>query len=327
MRLSSRPPLRRIMRIDQAVRAGGWPNASTLADEFEVDAKTVRRDITYMRDQLKAPLEYDPARFGYYYRDPTFRLPYFQLTEGELVALLLAERVLRQYRGTPFEADLRRAFDKVAAMLPDDVPVRLDTAADCLTVLPAVETAYDPGAFDALARATVGRRRVEMVYWTAGRNVTTRRAFDPYTLMLRDEGWYAVGRCNHRDEVLVFALQRVRSIRETGETFDRPADFRVEDYMGGSFRTVRGDGRYRVALRFTPEFAGRIAEKVWQTSQTIETMPDGGLLLRFEVNDLREVVRFVMYWGHHCRVLEPESLVIDVLKECEAMQRSTTLIS
>jgi predicted DNA-binding transcriptional regulator YafY len=91
-----------------------------------------------------------------------------------------------------------------------------------------------------------------MVYWTAGRNATTSRGFDPYTLMLRDDGWYAVGRCHHRDEVLVFALQRVRSVQETGEVFDRPAGFRVEDYMGGSFRTVRGDGRHRVALQFTP---------------------------------------------------------------------------
>ena len=38
----------------------------------------------------------------------TIRLAYFPVTEGELVALLLAERVLRQYRGTPFERDLRR---------------------------------------------------------------------------------------------------------------------------------------------------------------------------------------------------------------------------
>ena len=318
MRLSSRPPLRRIMGIDQAVRSGGWPNATTLAAEFEVDPKTVRRDIAYLRDQLNAPLEYDPARFGYFYREPSFRLPFFQLTEGELVAVLLAERVLRQYRGTPFEADLRRAFAKVTELLPDAVSVRLDAVADCLSVLPAVETTYDPETFAAVARAAVGRRGVEMVYWTAGRNATTSRGFDPYTLMLRDDGWYAVGRCHHRDEVLVFALQRVRSVRETGETFDRPAGFRVEDYMGGSFRTVRGDGRHRVALQFTPESAGRVAEKRWHPSQATEPTPDGGLILRFEVSDLREVKRWVMFWGADCRVLEPEELRDSIVDESKA---------
>jgi proteasome accessory factor B len=309
------------MAIDRAIRSGSWPNASSLARELEVDPRTVRRDITYLRDQLLAPVEFDPARNGYRYADPTFRLPYFQLTEGELVAALLAGRLLGQYRGTPFERDLGRAFAKLTALLPDVVTVRLDAAADCLSVLPSVRTDYDPGAFEALAEAAVGRRSVEMVYWTAGRNATTSRGFDPYNLMLRDDGWYAVGHCHHRDQVLVFALQRVRSVRETDGTFERPPDFRVEAYMGGSFRAVRGDGEYRVVLRFSAEFAGRIAERTWHPSQSVEPTEDDGLILRFVVSDLREVKRWVMYWGTECEVLGPAELKADVARECRGTGR------
>src|SRR4051812_26640496 len=106
MHTSARPPLARIMAIDQALRTNSWPNARTLADQLEVAPRTIRRDITYLRDQLHAPVEFDPVQHGYFYSESTFRLPYFQLTEGELVALLLAERLLRQYRGTPYEQDL-----------------------------------------------------------------------------------------------------------------------------------------------------------------------------------------------------------------------------
>ena len=233
------------------------------------------------------------------------------------MAVLLAERLLRQYRGTPFEPDLRRAFAKLTEMLPDAVSVRLDAMADCLSVMPAVQTAYDPDAFASLARAVIGRRRVEMAYWTAGRNATSSRMFDPYHLALIDDGWYAIGHCHCRQEVLVFAVQRVRSVRETGETFDRPADFRVEDYMGGSFRAVRGEGHHRVVLRFTPEFAGRMAEKTWHPSQTSEGTADGGLLLRFEVSDLREVKRLVMFWGTDCEVLEPNELRDMIFRQCQ----------
>src|SRR3954451_14935753 len=148
MHLSSRPPLARIMAIDQALRAGACPNARTLVLQLEVNPRTIRRDITYLRDQLGAPVEFDPVRNGFFYREPGYRLPYFQLTEGELVALLLAERLLRQYRGTPFERDLRRAFGKLSEMLPDGISVRLDSMADCLSVLPAVGTDYDPETFE-----------------------------------------------------------------------------------------------------------------------------------------------------------------------------------
>jgi proteasome accessory factor B len=307
------------MAIDQALRAGAWPNARTLGVKLEANPRTIRRDITYLRDQLGAPVEFDPVHNGYFYREPGFRLPYFQLTEGELVALLLAERLLRQYRGTPYESDLQRAFAKMTGLLPDAISVRLDAVADCLSVLPAVQTAYDPELFAAMASAVVCRRRVEMVYWTAGRDATTSREFDPYHLALIGEGWYAIGHCHYRGEVLVFAVQRVRSVRETGESFDLPADFRVEDYMEGSFRAVRGEGHYRVVLRFTPKFAGRLSEKVWHHSQTSEATSDGGLLLRFEVSDLREVKRFVMFWGADCEVLEPRALQGMIARECQTI--------
>ena len=45
-------------------------------------ARTIRRDIDYMRDQLHAPIEFDSVQNGYYYTEPTFRLPFPQLTQG-----------------------------------------------------------------------------------------------------------------------------------------------------------------------------------------------------------------------------------------------------
>ncbi len=316
---AARPPLRRLMAIDQAVRARDWPNATSLARRLEVNTKTIRRDITFLRNQLRAPIEFDPVRNGYYYTEPTFRLPYLQLSEGELVALYLAERLMRQLEGTPFESDLRQAIDKLGTMLPDGVSVRLDAMADVLAVLPAARPHYDPESFCALATAVVCRQRVEMVYWTAGRNETNRRLLDPYDLILIDDGWYAVGYCHLRGEVRTFAVQRIRSLRPSGEEFDRPADFRVEDYMQGSFRAVRGDGDYEVVLRFTPNVAGRIAEKRWHPSQTLEEQSDGSLIVRFRLSSLVEVKRWVMYWGSACTIVEPRPLRELITEEISQM--------
>ena len=89
--------------------------------------------------------------------------------------------------------------------------------------------------------------------------------------------------------------------------------------MRGSFGAVRGEGHYRVAIRFPPEFAGRIAEKTWHRSQTCEATADGGLILRFKVSDLREVKRWVMFWGDDCAVIEPEELREMIAHELQAL--------
>src|SRR5271157_3533923 len=184
MRVSARPVLERILVIDLAVRGQGLPNARNLARELQVARGTIQRDVAFLRNRFSAPLKFDSVRNRYYYTDPSFRLSYFQATEGELATLLISAQVMDQYRGTPFEQDLRKALTKISKSLPDTIKVPLDALTSCLSVLPRVQTTYDPEIFRVLVTAVRQSRQLSMVYWTAGRNETQRRTVDPYDLVL-----------------------------------------------------------------------------------------------------------------------------------------------
>jgi predicted DNA-binding transcriptional regulator YafY len=162
--------MRRMKAIDQALQAGKWPNDRTLAAELEVNRRTIRRDLEFLRDQYHAPIAFDRAHRGYYYSEPTFRLSLPQLTQGELIALFLAERMMHQFRGTPFEPDLRQAITKISEVLPDGVSVDLDKVADFLSILPSTESHYDPNLFCALNAAVIRRQRLDVRCWSASRN-------------------------------------------------------------------------------------------------------------------------------------------------------------
>ncbi len=45
--------MQRIYVIHEAVKEGTYPNCRTLAERLEVTDKTVQRDITFMRDELR----------------------------------------------------------------------------------------------------------------------------------------------------------------------------------------------------------------------------------------------------------------------------------
>ncbi len=288
MRVSARPVLERLQAIDSAVSQRKLPNARILARELEVTRRTIQRDIRFLRTRLRAPLKFESVRNGYYYTDPSFRLPYFEATEGELVALLISAQVMDQYRGTPFEQDLRNALAKLSKILPDTIEVPLDDLASCLSVLPRVQTTYDPAIFRVLVTAVRHSRQLSMVYWTASRGETQKRTVDPHDLVLApDDDWCLIGHCHLRNAIRLFKVQRVRSVEETGECFRRPADFRAKEFMAESFGTIRGDGDHHVVLRFTQAYAGIIHEKDWHPGQVLEPQPDGTLILRLHVNDLR----------------------------------------
>lgn len=322
MRISSRAPLARLAIIDQAIRSGRWPNASRLAREFEVHPRTIQRDIEFLRDRLQAPLAYDPARNGYRYTDPDFRLPLVRLTESELAALFLAERLLQEYRGTPYAAALASLFQKLTASPGDEISIDLSHLADLHSVHRRGQPAGDPELFGQLVRAIRHGRRLEVVYWTASRDAEGRRVLDPYHLASIQGEWYLYAYCHLREEVRVFCPSRIRSLQETGEAFDRPTDFRIADYLDDTFRVIHGDGRpRRVRLRFTADVARYIREREWHPSQRLKECPDGRVELTLRLNHFLEVKRWALSYGAACEVLEPGELRDEVRKElCQCLE-------
>jgi len=60
-----RAPVERIFKIIQMVKKGGKLNASIIAQRFEVDRKTIQRDITFIRDRLLIPITYNPQKHSF----------------------------------------------------------------------------------------------------------------------------------------------------------------------------------------------------------------------------------------------------------------------
>ena len=318
MELASRPPFRRLFRVDHLIRAGSYPNATTMAADLEVHPRTIHRDLDFLRDSWGAPLEYCPQHHGFFYRDSDYAVPLLRLSEGELVALCLAERVMQQYRGTPYEHDLATAFRKLTSHLPEQVTIDLSHLAGSFSFRGPGTDVGDLRCFRRLTRAVCEGRQLELLYWTASRDETCRRVVDPYHLTSISGEMYMIAFCHLREGVRMFVPSRIRSARETGERFERPAEFRIEDYLDGTFRAMRGEGKpSRVRLRFTAEAARYVREKEWHPTQQLKEQRDGGVELTFRLSHLEEVKRWVMSYGAKCRVLEPAELRGMVREELE----------
>jgi predicted DNA-binding transcriptional regulator YafY len=120
--LATRPPLRRLLWALHRLKSGKPLRATDLAREFEVAVRTAYRDLDFLRDEWRVPLEYDHHQGTYLLTEPVASLPLVSLSQGELLAIYFAEKVLHQC-GTPFEPDLASAFAKMQELLPEEVKV------------------------------------------------------------------------------------------------------------------------------------------------------------------------------------------------------------
>lgn len=306
MRTATRFALERMLALDRSIRAGEYPNSVTFAAGIEVDPRTVQRDIEFFRDRLGAPLVFDRDRNGYAYADPDYRLSFLELGENELIALFLAESIMKRFLGTPYAGYLASACRKIA------VGISARTAGDLAAAYSfrvSAASTLDPTMARALAEAIRQRSCLELRYYSASSGEETDREVDPYHIANVDGDFYLVAFCHARQGIRMFSPARIRSARPTGATFEPPVDFDIEDYMAGSFAVLRGEGEtHHVRLRFSGAAVRYVRERTWHPSQSIEDQLDGSLVLSLKLGHLREVERFSLSWGADCRVLGPESL-------------------
>jgi proteasome accessory factor B len=308
----SRPPLERMLRIHQAIQSGKFPNASTLARELEVSTKSIHRDIEFMRDRLELPIEYNGSRFGYGYTEEVSAFPTVQITEGELFALVVAEKALQQYRGTSFEKPLLSAIRKMEQSLPDTISLNLSEVEQTISFRTRAEQILDLNTFEALARATAHRRQIELSYRKPGRREAEQRVVDPYHLANINGEWYLFAYDHLRKDIRTFAPGRIQSVKETGKTFERTQNFSLEQRLRDSFGVHSGEGEYEVAIRFNARVADYVREKKWHESQQLRELKDGGVELRMKLSSIAEVQRWVLSWGGDAVVLKPKELVESV---------------
>jgi len=310
------------MRIHQAIASGKYPNATKLAAEIEVVTKTIHRDIDFMRDRLGLPIEYDGRKYGYYYTEEVSSFPTLQITEGELVALLIAEKALQQYRGTNFEKPLVSAFKKMESSLPDTISLNFADWDQSISFRTSAEPILDLGVFDALSKATAGHRQLELTYRKPGSKQMEMRKVDPYHLANINGEWFLFGFDHLRKDIRTFVPARIHAMQPTGETFARPQKFSIEKILRDSFGVHSGQGEFRVVIRFDSFAADYIREKRWHPSQELRELKEGGLELRLKLSSLGEIQRWILGWGGSATVLEPPELVRSVRESAERIVRA-----
>jgi proteasome accessory factor B len=315
----TRPALDRMLRIHQTLEAGAYPNARVLAASLEVSTKSVQRDLDFMRDRLELPIAYDAVRHGYYYTAEVASFPSLQITEGELFALLVAEKALQQYRGTSFEAPLLSAFRKMAQALPETISMHLADWNQTISFHTRAEPIVDLEIFDALAQATAKGLQVRLHYRKPGHRTTEPRVVDPYHLANINGEWFLFAYCHLRRNVRTFVPARVKSVEPTGQGFAPPKRFSLERQLRDSFGVHSGTGRFGVVLRFREPAADYVREKRWHPSQRLRELAGGELEMRLELSSLVEIQRWVLGWGGQVRVLAPPELAASVRAAAEAI--------
>jgi proteasome accessory factor C len=223
----------------------------------------------------------DDDRIHLLYAD-VFRKP-LGLTPEEGLALVAAGTALLATPGADPDGPLARGLAKLAGVLGvrpgEDLGVGLGGGVDDLLTT--------------IREARSTSRRIELDYYSHGRDERTTRTVDPWRLWSQAGHWYLAGYCHLAEGERVFRLDRIAAARLLDEPFEPPATGDDADFL-------ELDALPRAVLDLAPD-ARWLAESVPVIAS--EDRPDGVLRVTLGVTATPWLERILLQLGPAARVV------------------------
>jgi len=317
--------LARQWSIIQILISSKWgKSAADLANELECHPRTVYRDLEAI--QVAGFPIYNERLEGkslWSVLDTVKHQIPIPFTLTELMALYFSSDMLKVFRDTAFYDSLESLFKKIKTTLPPESIKYLKNVEQTLQVglKPYKQYSKFKEIINRVNEAAINKKSVEIVYYTQSRKKESKRKIDPYRIWFFNGTFYMIGLCHVRNEVRIFALDRIKMLSQTEESFEIPEDFDLEDFMRPSFGVFQGEPT-KVKIWFSADIAGYIREKIWHESQEIHSQDDGSIIFEAEVAGTDEIKFWVMNWGSKAEVLEPDSLRDEIRAEAAAILKN-----
>lgn len=309
---------------------------SELAKAMGVSVRTAYRRKEIL-EELKYPL-YSEDKNGevrYFLNDDIDRMRWWQPLPK--VGFSFEDTVLLEYLFTKASEnpglassvkDLRR---KIAPLVADggySVAEKESGAGEALKVAPVIihdapvnkKYSADTLSFLHVMLQSIREKSVCVIGYDAACNGSVRTfRIEPLTLFEHGGGLYAYVFQPYYGSIIILALERIRSLELTEESFESPAGFDAEKLLADPFGIVLEKKPFLARILFNADQARYVTEREWPAGTVIEDGEDGSIVLNVTTSGKYELIRWLMGYGASAEVLEPDWLRREVAEEIANM--------
>jgi predicted DNA-binding transcriptional regulator YafY len=177
-----------------------------------------------------------------------------------------------------------------------------------------------------LLHAIKNRCQVSFIYHKYWEEEPTNRTMDPYALKEFKNRWYLVGNDCNKNQIRIFALDRMLDLNITRQKFTPKQRFDVNEYFHDCFGIISPDGieAEEIILSFTPDQGKYIKSLPLHHSQQIIADNEIEVLIKLKLVVRFDFVMELMSHGADVKVIQPQSLIDEIKQN---YQRALNLYS
>ncbi len=311
----------RYLIIDRAIRSKRFAASrqrilEALADEqLPITDGMLSKDIDFMRTHKQAPIKFDRIKGGYVYTDPVYSFEQNNITEEDKWVLDFANASMKAYGNSNLAIHFDGLVNKLVTGSAKEKSNQTDAAAFIsLESNNSLGFEYLHQLYHCIIEQTV----VEIQYHPFGK---AKRSYclSPYLLKQYRNRWYVIGYAKEKQSTLVFALDRITTLKETKHNYHIDTKFDKEQYFRYSFGTTH---RYdlqpeKVRLWFNKTNKDYILSQPLHHSQQLIEQTEEHAVVELEVLLTWELKAMIFSYSSGIKVLTPTHLQEEIAGELQ----------
>ncbi|GIX32680.1 MAG: transcriptional regulator [Lysobacterales bacterium] len=305
--------LERIVRLHSLLKSARYPlSLRSLMEELRCSRATLYRDIAFLRDVLRAPIENltidEAAHIRYGDEGAAYELPGLWLSPEELRALIVLERLLPRQESELIGSALEPLREAIGELLRKQAGGR-ELPYHRIRIVEIGQRRVDAQVFGVVANALLERKRLRFRYKARSTNQESERDVSPQRLVHYRDNWYLDAYDHDREALRSFSVDRIREpVPVAGESCRDIPDAELDEHYRSSYGIFAGPARERAVIRFSARAARWVAEERWHGQQEGRFLADGRYELSVPYGHPRELLMDVLRYGPEAEVVSPVSL-------------------
>jgi predicted DNA-binding transcriptional regulator YafY len=310
----------RLYKIDKMLRERKVVAVNVFVQELGVSLATFKRDLEYLRDRMNAPVVWDRDAGGYRFDKQgvgdAYELPGLWFSASEIHALLTMQQLLSSLGPGLLTPHVEPLLGRLRSLL-DQEGLSADPLQQRIRIEKVSARSYEPDHFVPIATTVIQRRKIAIHHHNRNRNEVIRREVSPQRLRHYRENWYLDAWCHLRNELRSFGLDAVQGVELLDEAAVEMDPREVEAEMDSGYGAFTGKEVELAVLEFTAPRAQWVSKETWHPRQQSEFTTEGNYRLTLPYSKPQELVMDILRHVPHVKVIEPESLRLQVQQELQ----------
>lgn len=276
------------------------------------DVRSIQRQLDELSQGFDIERDDRNKPYGYQWKpNAAYSLSVSGLTPQESLLLRLAEQQLRLLLPGHLLKSMEGFFSQAYSILRSGTRAQrerewLGKVGVASASQPLLPPRIDAALLEQATQALFENHWLDVGYVNANGEGSERRVM-PLALVQQGHNLYLVVRYEGADSERHLALHRFRSCADTGLSFERPADFILEDYLESAAFGFGDGGRISVKFRISKESGRHLLDTPLSHDQSVKTLDD-----EYEIAATVAYSQQLVWWlrgfGQEVRVISPRQL-------------------